>query len=397
VIVDFAFTATDEAFRAQIRGWLVEHLVGRFAEIEAGFDLGADWETRLEWERLLGRDGWIGLEWPATYGGREASITQQLIFHEEYARAGAPGRAGFFGESLLGPTLIASGSEAHKQRFLPPILRGEEYWCQGFSEPDAGSDLAGVRTRAVLDGDSWVITGQKVWTSQAQFADWCFVLCRTGDESQRHRSLSLLLCPMRQPGISVKPIRQLTGTSEFNEVFFDGARTDADLVVGGEGNGWRVAMGTLGFERGTAFLGQQLRFAAEYARLLDAARQVGADGLMRQRLAAAYIGLQLMRFNGFRVITAFLQGRSPGAEGSIGKLLWSRWHQRLGELEMDVLGAGSQVISGGGYELDEFQQSFLFSRSHTIYAGSSEIQRNILGERLLGLHREPKAAQRVGG
>jgi alkylation response protein AidB-like acyl-CoA dehydrogenase len=246
-----------------------------------------------------------------------------------------------------------------------------------------------------------VITGQKVWTSQAQFADWCFVLCRTGDESLRHRSFSLLLCPMRQPGISVKPIRQLTGTSEFNEVFLDGARTDADMVVGGEGNGWRVAMGTLGFERGTAFLGQQLRFAAEYARLLDAARKVGADGLMRQRLADAYIGLQLMRYNGFRVITAFLQGRSPGPEGSIGKLLWSRWHQHLGELEMDVLGAGSQVVSGS-YRLDEFQQSFLFSRSHTIYAGSSEIQRNILGERVLGLPREPEAAlprsaQRVGG
>jgi alkylation response protein AidB-like acyl-CoA dehydrogenase len=388
--VDFNETAEDAAFRAEVRQWLAEHLVGRFAAIGEGGDLTASSEVRAEWERLLGRSGWIGVSWPREYGGRGLSLLQQVILGEEFARAGAPQRA-TFGEGLLGPTLIAFGTDAQKERFLPPILRGEETWCQGFSEPDAGSDLAALKTRATLDADRWVVNGQKVWTSQATEADWIFALCRTSDEGVKHQGISFLLLPMDQPGITVRPIRQITGTSEFNEVFLDGATTAADLVVGGPGEGWKVAMATLGFERGTAFLGHQVRFARELEGVVEVARKQGSldDAVLRQRLARAYAGLQIMRYLGARTVSAFAHGGTPGPEASISKLFWSQWHQRLGELEMDILGPASQIVEPG-YGLDAFQEAFLFSRAHTIYAGASEIQRNILGERVLGLPREPE-------
>jgi alkylation response protein AidB-like acyl-CoA dehydrogenase len=345
---------------------------------------------RKSWERELAKGGWVGLSWPKEYGGRDATLTQQLIFNEEYARAGGPVRAGFFGEQLLGPTLMAFGSEAVKERFLPPILRAEEFWCQGFSEPDAGSDLANVKTTAVLDGDQWVINGQKVWTSLGHIADWIFVVCRTDPAAPRKQlGITFLLCPLDQPGVDMRPIQQITGTAEFNEVFFDGARTDASLVVGEIGKGWSVVMGTLGFERGTAFLAQQLRFAAEYHMLVAEVRARGLDHepAIRQRLADAYIGLELMRLTGLRTISQLINGGSLGPESSIGKLHWSRWHQRLGELEMDVLGADALIAQTG--TLGDFQYTFQFSRADTIYAGSSEIQRNIVGERVLGLPRDP--------
>jgi alkylation response protein AidB-like acyl-CoA dehydrogenase len=387
--MDFDETASDAAFRTEIQGWLAQHLVGRFAEIGEGQDLTASSEARADWERELGLGCWIGVSWPEEYGGRGLSLLQQVILGEEFARAGAPQRA-FFGENLLGPTLIALGTDEQKQRFLPPILRGEETWCQGFSEPDAGSDLAGLKTRAVLDGDDWVIDGQKLWTSQATEADWIFALCRTSDEGVKHRGISFLLVPIDQPGVTIRPLRQITGTSEFNEVFFDGARTSADLVVGGVGQGWKVAMATLGFERGTAFLSQQVRFAREYWRIVAVARDNGAlrQPAIRQRLAHAYAGLEIMRYVGARTVSSFARGTAPGAEASIGKLFWSQWHQRLGVLEMDIIGLSSQIV-GPDYHLDGFQEAFLFSRAHTIYAGASEIQRNILGERVLGLPREP--------
>jgi alkylation response protein AidB-like acyl-CoA dehydrogenase len=282
------------------------------------------------------------------------------------------------------------GSDEHKARFLPRILDDSERWCQGFSEPDAGSDLANVKTRAELNGDTWVINGQKLWTSQATTADWIFLLVRTEETTPKHRGLSFLLCPLDQPGVTISPIRNITGGREFNEIFFDNARTAADLVVGGIGNGFKVAMATLGFERGTAFMSAQERFTLEYWRLVDEARQRGvlADAVMRDRLAQAYVGLTLMRLSGYRTVTAFLQGRNPGPESSTGKLQWSTWHQRLGELAMDILGADAMVI-GPDYRPGPFQESFLFSRAHTIYAGASEIQRNIIGERVLGLPREP--------
>ena len=318
-------------------------------------------------------------------------MEDQVIFNEEYVRAGAPVRVGHIGEGLLGPTIIELGTLAQQARFLPPIAAGTELWCQGYSEPDAGSDLANVKTRAVRDGDEWVITGQKVWTSLAQTADWCFVVARTEEGSVRHAGLSYLLVPMHQPGIEIRPIVQVTGTSEFNEVFFDGARTAAENVVGPVGDGWRVAMATLGFERGVATLGQQLGFEREYDAIVAMARANGAAGepVMRQRLADAFIGLRLLRYNALRTLHSMADGE-PGPEASISKLAWATWHRALGELAMDVSGMQATLADGFPYDLSSLQRLFLFTRADTIYGGSNEIQRNIIGERALGLPREPK-------
>jgi alkylation response protein AidB-like acyl-CoA dehydrogenase len=395
--MDFRFSPEDEAFRDAVRTWLAEHLIGEFADLGSGNDLGEGHElvVRRAWERELAEGGWVGIGWPEQFGGRDLPLTQQMIFNEEYARAGGPGRTGFFGEQLLGPTLMMFGTEAQKERFLPPILRADEYWCQGFSEPDAGSDLANVKTTAVLDGDEWVINGQKVWTSLGHIADWIFVVCRTDSTvSKKHEGISFLLCPIHQPGVELRPITQITGTAEFNEVFFSDARTPADMVVGPIGQGWKVVMATLGFERGTAFLAQQLRFAEEYKKVAVYARERGHadDPIIRQRLADAFIGLEIMRLTGLRTVTKIIHGGQPGPESSIGKLHWSKWHQRLGELEMDLMGADGLVLANDtdpDRRHADFQYTFQFSRSHTIYAGSSEIQRNIVGERVLGLPREP--------
>ena len=393
--MDFRWSAEDEAFRGEVRSWLKEHLVGEYAALGSGGGPADEtgWDVRLEWEKKLGEAGWIGLGWPQEYGGRGATITQQLIFNEEYAKANAPARVSFFGEGLLGPTLIAFGSEEQKQRFLPGILKCKELWCQGFSEPDAGSDLANVKTRAILDGDEWVVNGQKVWTTLAHHSDWIFAVCRTDPDAPKHKGLSFILLPMDQAGIDVKPLKQLTGSAEFNEVFFTDARTSADLVVGNINEGWKVAMGTLGFERGTAFLAQQLHFQHECEQVIDYAQKHGMSGdrIVRQKLADAWIGVQIMKYNGFRSITKMLATGSPPPEASISKLYWSHWHRHLGELEMELMGPWSEVLAGPDYELEEFQSSFLLSRAETIYTGSTEIQKNIIGERVLGLPREPAA------
>ncbi|MBD0322952.1 MAG: acyl-CoA dehydrogenase family protein, partial [Aldersonia sp.] len=257
-------TPEDEQFAKDVREWLAENLTGEFAELRGRGGPGREHEAfseRLAWDRHLAAAGWTCLGWPRKYGGREATMSQQVIFHEEYAKADAPARVSHVGEELLGPTLIAFGTEKQRERFLPGIKTVTELWCQGYSEPGAGSDLAAVSTSARLDGDHWSVNGQKVWTSLAHVADWAFVVTRTEPGSQRHKGLSYLLVPMKQPGVTIRPIVQLTGTSEFNEVFFDDARTDADLVVGEPGDGWRVAMGTLTFERGVSTLGQQIGFA----------------------------------------------------------------------------------------------------------------------------------------
>jgi alkylation response protein AidB-like acyl-CoA dehydrogenase len=297
------------------------------------------------------------------------------------------------GEGLLGPTLIAYGTDEQKRRFLPGITRGTELWCQGYSEPDAGSDLANVQTRAVRDGDEWVVTGQKVWTSYAQWADWCFVVCRTDPTALRHKGLSYLLVPMKQPGVEVRPIRQVTGTSEFNEVFFDGARTSADLVVGEVNDGWRVALATLAFERGVGLLGDVVGFGKELDQVLDLARRTGrsADPVMRQRLADAWVRLFILRLNTLRSLTG-VDGPVAPPQASIAKLFWSTWHRDLGELAMDLLGMAASVAEAPPYELGDLQRMFLFSRADTIYGGSNEIQHNIIGERVLGLPPEPKVA-----
>jgi len=308
-----------------------------------------------------------------------------VIFHEEYARADAPARVNHLGEELLGPTLIAFGTDEQKQRFLPRIVAVEEFWCQGYSEPGAGSDLANVSTRARLVEDEFVIDGQKVWTSLAHLADWCFVLARTEPGSERHRGLSYLLVPMDQEGVEVRPIIQPTGTSEFNEVFFTDARTDAGLVVGGEGNGWRVAMGTLGFERGVSTIGQQVGFQRELDALLDIARTNGTydDPVIHDRLARAQVELEVIRLNALRT----LSGDQGSRQASISKLLWANWHRTLGDLAMLVRGADS-LGTGPDYDLDEWQRLYLFTRADTIYGGSDEIQRNVLAERVLALPRE---------
>ena len=390
--VDLRFTAEDEQFRAEVRDWLETALSGEWKHVRGTGGPGSEHEhleERALWERHLGAAGWIGIDWPEEHGGRGATLTQHVVFHEEYARAGGPGRLGHIGEYLLAPSVLAFGDEDQKRRFLPGVKSGEVLWCQGYSEPGAGSDLAGVRTRAVRDGDDWVITGQKVWTSLAHVADWCFVLCRTDPDASKHAGLSFLLVPMQQRGIEVRPIVQITGTSEFNEVFFDGARARAADMLGAPGDGWKVAMGLLGYERGVATLGQQVGFARELEALCAVAKENGRadDPFIRDRLARAWIDLRVMRYYALVSLGNADAGVPPGTEASVSKLLWATWHQQLGELAMDVLGISATVADGEPYELNPWQRLYLFSRSDTIYGGSHEVQRGIVAERGLGLPR----------
>ena len=399
--MDLRESADDRTFRAEVRSFLEDGLGGEFAAVRGRGgpgDEGAMFAERQAWERHLGAHGWTCVGWPKEHGGRGLSLRQQVVYHEEYARARAPGRLGIIGEGLLGPTVIAFGSPEQQRRFLPPIVAGEELWCQGYSEPGAGSDLAGIATRAERDGDEWVITGQKVWTSLAHWAQWCFVLARTApvaDPGRRHQGISYLLVPMDQPGIEVRPIVQLTGTSEFNEVFFDDARTDADLVVGEVGQGWSVAMGTLTFERGISTLGQQVGFARELSEIVELAERNGAasDPVIKDKLTRAWMGLQVMRAHAMRTLSA-VDASAQGGEASVAKLLWANWHRGLGELAMEVAGADSLLAGNGPFgadaDLSDQQRLFLFSRADTIYGGSNEIQRNIIAERVLGLPREAR-------
>ena len=383
-------TLTDDQFRQLVKQWLAEHVVGDYASLkgrggpgdeEIGFDI------RVAWEQELGRSGWIGIGWPIENGGRAASVAQQIIWAEEYTRAEAPARVNHMGENLLGPTLIEYGTPEQCDQFLPGILDGTVRWCQGYSEPDAGSDLANVKTRAVRDGDQWVVNGQKVWTSLAHVSHWCFVVARTEAGSVRHRGLSFLLIPMDQAGVETRIIRQITGGGEFNETFFTDARTPAAMIIGAPGEGWRIAMGLLGFERGISTLAQQVGFERELATTVAIARAHGLalDPVVRQRLAGAHTGLQLMRWNALRSMGSGV----PGPEASIGKLLWGTWHRNLGELMVDLPGADALVLGDDG-DLTLEQKLFLFTRSDTIYGGSNEIQRNVIGERVLGLAKEPQ-------
>jgi alkylation response protein AidB-like acyl-CoA dehydrogenase len=392
--VDLRFSAEDEAFRTEARGWLADNLTGEFAVVRGRGGPGDEhmlFEERLAWERHLGAHGWTCVGWPKEYGGRGLSLRQQVIFYEEYARAGGPGRVGLIGEGLIGPTIIHFGSEEQKRRFLPKIVTGAELWCQGYSEPNAGSDLANVQTRAELDGDEWVVDGQKVWTSLAHWAQWCFLLARTDRDVPKHKGISYLLVPMDQPGIEVRPIVQVTGESEFNEVFFDGARTARDNVVGEVNGGWRVAMGTLAFERGALTLGQQLQFQNEFDDVLRLAQENGAarDPVQRQALADMWIKLHIMRFTALRGLASMEHGELT-RETSISKLYWASVHRELGELMMRVQGPRAEIAAGFPYELTRLQSAFLFARSDTIYGGSNEIQRTIIGERILGLPQEPR-------
>ena len=403
--MEFTRTAAEEAFADEVRTWLEEHLGGANAGLRGRGGVGqedVEPERLLEWERELATGGWLGLDYPVHLGGRDASLSEQVVFHQTYVEARAPGRIPNIGLTLLGPTLVAFGTPELQERFIPPIISGTEHWCQGYSEPNAGSDLANVSTRARLSGDRWLVTGQKTWTSLAQYAQWAFVLCRSDPSSERHAGLSYLLVPMDQPGVEVRPIVQVTGGSEFNEVFFDDAVTEAAMVVGGAGNGWAVAMGTLGFERGASTLGQQTGYRRELDSLLELARANGSirDPSLRQDLMRSYSELEILRYNQLRMLTALVADGVPGPEMSIGKLYWASWHRRLGELGMRVRGTSAMVGVDAtppledpldiGYHLDPLQRTFLYSRAHTIYGGSNQVQRNVIGERVLGLPREPR-------
>ncbi|MFD4252341.1 acyl-CoA dehydrogenase family protein [Amycolatopsis thermoflava] len=374
-------------FRREVADWLVDNLTGEFAALRGLGGPGREheaFELRLAWERHLAAAGWTCVGWPVEFGGRGLSLEEQVAFHEEYAASGAPARVNHIGEQLLGPTLIAFGTPEQQSRFLPKIVAVEELWCQGYSEPGAGSDLAAVSTSAELRDGEWVVNGQKIWTSLAHVADWCFVLARTEKGSQRHRGLSYLLVPLRQDGVTVRPIQQLTGTSEFNEVFFDDATTPAGMVVGEPGEGWRIAMATLGFERGVSTLGQQIGFRRELDGIEAEAKRLGTweDPLLRADLERARMGLRVLRAHALRTL-----GQAAGPEVAVGKLMWAQWHRGLGELAVRARGARSLVADG---ELDEWQRLFLFTRADTIYGGSDEIERNIIAERVLGLPKEAR-------
>jgi alkylation response protein AidB-like acyl-CoA dehydrogenase len=395
--MDTRFSEEDEAFRRDIAEWLNENLKGEFAVVRGRGGPGDEHalvEERHAWEKKMGADGWTCVGWPVECGGRGLSLSQQVIFYEEYARAKGPGRVGHIGEGLIGPTIIHFGTEEQKKRLLPGIVSGDEIWCQGYSEPNAGSDLANVQTKAELVGGEWVLNGQKVWTSGAAWSQWCFIVCRTDLDAQpKHRGISYILVPMEQEGVEIRPIVQMTGDAEFSEVFFNDARTSAENIIGDVNGGWKVAMGTLVFERGASTLGQQMAFQNELQQIIDIAVENGKaqDPIIRQRIAEAWIGLRIQRYNALRMLSG-AEGAEPGRESMITKIFWATWHRSLGKLAMDVLGPQGEIAEEAPYQLSGLQRMYLFSRSDTIYAGSNEIQRNIIGERALGLPREPRPA-----
>jgi len=384
-----------ESFRRQVADWMSAHLAGRFAALKdrghAG-DGDALPELRKEWERELAGGRWTCPGWPREHGGRGLSVAEQVVFQEEYARAGGPGRMGHIGEGLLGPTLIAFGTQAQKARFLPGIREGRIFWAQGYSEPEAGSDLANIRTRARRDPQTgeWLVSGQKVWTSLAHLSDWIFVLARCEEGSVGPRGLIFLLMPLDQPGIEIRPIRQIGGGAEFNSVFFDNARAAADCVVGEPGDGWKIAMALLSFERGISTLGQQMGFARELDLIIELAKENGAANrpAIRARIARAWAGLRAMRTMAMRMLAD--SGDAQARLESLGyKYHWSNWHRDLGRLGMDVLGFDGAVV-GQDPRREKLTQFFFFTRADTVYGGSNEIQLNIIAERGLGMPKEPR-------
>src|SRR5476649_319066 len=347
--MDLAYPPEAEEFRGVIRDWLSENLPDGWGQ--PGFSMTPEERTTFnqEWTAKLFAGGWICASWPAEYGGKGLSLLQQVVLNEEFARAGAPLRADFFGDTLVGPTLLQWGTEEQKQRFIPGILKGEIAWCQGFSEPDAGSDLASLKTRAELDGDEWVINGQKVWTTQARDADYIFLLARTDPDAPKHAGISYLLVPMNQPGVEVRPIEQIDGSAEFNEVFLTNVRCPKENVVGGVNNGWKVAMTTLGFERGTSATTGYRRFKRELDTIMAAAQERGVnrDPLIRQRLARSWSKIKIMQINGYRTLTDALQGtHATAALGATNKMFWSEAHQETMLLAMDILGMDGQILLG---------------------------------------------------
>jgi alkylation response protein AidB-like acyl-CoA dehydrogenase len=385
------FSKAEEDFRAECAEWLTAQMAGEFADIKGISTLTAKSERRKEWEQQLAAHKWSCIGWPEEWGGRNASLAEQVIFAEEYARAGVPGRVNHIGVELAGPTILTFGTDAQKQRFLPDIAAGKTIFCQGFSEPGAGSDLASVRTKGRLENGSWVVNGQKIWTSLAHISDWIFVVTRTEEGSKGPKGLSFLMMPIDQPGIDIRGIKQINGDAEFNETFFTDATCPEDSMIGAPGEGWKIAMGLLAFERGVSTLGQQMAFRQELDEIIGAAKANGSanDPLIRQRIAKAEIGLRLMRYGALRMLSNTDHSKVDGAALTY-KIQWATWRRGLGELAMDVLGQSGEVTDNDKYEWGFLPNLFLFSRSDTIYGGTNQIQRNMIAERALGMPREPR-------
>ena len=405
--MDPRYSPVAEAVRVRVRSFLDEHLPEDWPGIGAlGHDEALEFTDR--WRSLLHENGLLGLSWPVEYGGAGLSKLEQVVLVEELARAGVPalGPNDTFSIKMVGNIVLRWGTDEQKRRFLPGILSGEDRWCQGFSEPDNGSDLAGLQTRAERVGDQWVINGQKIWQTRAMEANWIFVLARTDPDASKHRGLSFLLVPLDQPGIDVRPLRTMGGVPDFNAIFFDDARTSADNLIGEVNGGWAVAQSLLGLERGDEAATNPVLFRAEWDRLATMARELGRsdDPVMRDRLAAAFIRVETMRFLGYRILTGVLSTGAIGPEASISKLYWSEYHREVTRLAIDVLGAHALVIEGrmplrvyraddpGAPNSSASWIGALFNGvADTIYAGTSEVQRNILAEGVLGLPREPRS------
>jgi len=392
--MNFEFTEREEAFRKEVRAWLErnlpEDLRGKaFAASRADVE-----EVRRlrAWQKTMAQAGYVGMDWPVEFGGQGAPITEMVILYQEMARAESPQIVNRGGVSMLGPTLMKLGTPAQQARFLPRILTAEDLWCQGFSEPNAGSDLANLQTRAVLDGDHFVVNGQKVWTSMGHVADWCFLLVRTDPAAARHKGISFLLVDMATPGITVRPLRQITGEAEFNETFFDNVRVPKDNLVGKLNEGWSVAITTLAYERDLLTFIRHISLRNALHRLVKLTRSRGrnTDPVLRQKLAELWIGEQALQLNGYRSLTRILRGGQPGPEGSTSKLFWSQLDQELALAATQVIGPYSQIAGGSAWAPDDGQWMFyeLLARGSGIRAGTTEILRNILAERVLGLPKD---------
>jgi alkylation response protein AidB-like acyl-CoA dehydrogenase len=389
--MDFSYAPEEERFRAELRAWLEANLCGPEPQ-----DPKAWVAFAKGWQRRLAEAGWCGVAWPKAYGGKGATLIQQIIFQEELARAKAPQFIGLAGLTMGGPVLIAHGTEEQKQKHLRPILTADEIWCQGFSEPNAGSDLAAINTKAVLDGDHFVVTGQKVWTSWARYADVCMCLVRTDPDAPKHKGITFLLVDMKRPGVTVRPLTQINGDADFNEVFFEDVRVPRKNVVGAMNKGWDIAITCLMHERQTLTFSRQLQSKVALTEMLETARRHPRNGLpaikdptVRQALSRAFIESETMRFLAYRNLTKVLRGGVPGPEGSIEKLFWSEMYQRQLDAACEMIGPYGQLVRGSAHAVDDgrWPHLLLYSKGRTIAAGTSEVQRNIIAERVLGLPR----------
>ena len=393
--MDFTLTPDQEAFRQRVRTWLEANIPDdwtRFGLSEV--PRPEAYAFLRKWQATLYDAGFIGVTWPKEYGGQGLTFVEEMILHQEMALQKSPPMLNVLGVGMAGPTIIAYGTEEQKKRYPAKILSCEEIWCQGYSEPNAGSDLASLQTRAVKDGEHWVINGQKVWTSLAHIADWMMLLARTDPDAPKHKGITYFLLDMKTPGVTVKPLKQLTGDAEFNEVFFDNVRVHESRVLGGVNNGWAVGLTTLMYERLALGFGLQVRLRISVDQLVDMARRMEKNGrsvtrdpVMRQKLAQLWIDTESLKYTGARAVTRLLKGELPGPEASAGKMMWVETHQRLQELAMEIQGPYSQLARGATAAVDGglWQYSFLRSRANSIEGGTTEIQKNIIGERVLGL------------